>query len=291
MDLRRWTAFLVAAAFSFPADAAWIHGWPGEGDATDQIGDADGTLVGDTTFTAGFIGQGFAFDGTGDAVTFPSAVGNFGTGDFTIAFAIKVDALSLPAVNILSKRAECFYGSFWDIRSGSAGSIGLELRDGTVNVGTGTVVGVADGEFHTVVFTRTGATSSAYVDGIRRSQMTHGSIANVVNDAATKAATGPCVGADGTFALAGVLDEIRFADSVEPYLLLGEFECGDAALNGGVTAPDALVTLKSSVGTSECPGCACDVNSSGTITANDALGILRHSVAQPVTLDCPDCEF
>jgi hypothetical protein len=83
-----------------------------------------------------------------------------------------------------------------------------------------------------------------------------------------------------------VLDEIRLADTAEPYLLLGDFVCGDAALNGGITATDALAALKTAVGSAECPPCTCDVNNSSSITAVDASMILRAAVGQPIALGC-----
>src|SRR6185369_6393232 len=54
-------------------------------------------------------------------------------------------------------------------------------------------------------------------------------------------------------------------------------------------ASDALFILKTSVGSSACVLCACDVNASGSITAPDALLTLRKSVGQSVALKCLDC--
>jgi hypothetical protein len=53
---------------------------------------------------------------------------------------------------------------------------------------------------------------------------------------------------------------------------------GDANRDGLVTAVDALMTLRTAVGSDTCPLEICDVDSSGAITAPDALLILRVAV-------------
>ena len=63
--------------------------------------------------------------------------------------------------------------------------------------------------------------------------------------------------------------------------------CGDANSNGVIQASDALIALRTAVGSSQCVLARCDVNNSGSVTAADALAILRRAVGQPVTLDCP----
>jgi hypothetical protein len=65
--------------------------------------------------------------------------------------------------------------------------------------------------------------------------------------------------------------------------------CGDAIPNLDIAASDALVALKTSVGTDDCQACVCDTNSSGGVTASDALAILKKSVGLSVTLTCAPC--
>lgn len=285
-------AILAAIVLSSarPSSAELLHSWAAEGNANDSIGNADGTLSGATSFTDGYLGMGFGLDGIDSSVTFGSDAGNFGTSDFTIAFAIAGQAPAAVA-QILSKRATCGFGSSWDFRIETNGDLGVELREDEVNTGTKTEVNVADGEFHSVVFTRAGSVVSAYVDGIRRSSFDAGFVADVSNEAELSLGDGPCVGGDTTIPFEGTIDELRIANTAEPYLLLGDFDCGDAALNGGVTANDALVTLKTAVGTGECPLCACDVNGVAGVTAPDALAILRSAVGQLASLACPACDF
>ncbi|HEY2772841.1 MAG TPA: hypothetical protein VGK20_02185 [Candidatus Binatia bacterium] len=66
--------------------------------------------------------------------------------------------------------------------------------------------------------------------------------------------------------------------------------CGDASGDGKLAAGDALLALRTAVGTEACPRCVCDVNAIGGITSGDALQILRASVGQGgQTFDCPVC--
>jgi hypothetical protein len=65
--------------------------------------------------------------------------------------------------------------------------------------------------------------------------------------------------------------------------------CGDASLDDKVTATDALLVLKSAVGSLECELCVCDTNASSTITSPDALIVLKFAVGQEVVLNCPAC--
>ena len=65
--------------------------------------------------------------------------------------------------------------------------------------------------------------------------------------------------------------------------------CGDANHDIRLTAPDALIALKTSVGTDTCNKCVCDTNASNLVTATDALAILRKSVGLSPVMNCPAC--
>jgi hypothetical protein len=69
-----------------------------------------------------------------------------------------------------------------------------------------------------------------------------------------------------------------------------EFPCGEAADPEGVSSSDALVVLRVAVGTAECADCICDIDASGSITAGDAMAVLRRAVGQNAQLRCPCCE-
>lgn len=65
--------------------------------------------------------------------------------------------------------------------------------------------------------------------------------------------------------------------------------CGKPTNSSGdlPKAGDALFTLKASVGSVSCDLSVCDVNHSISITASDALMILKKAVGLTVTLNCP----
>jgi hypothetical protein len=68
--------------------------------------------------------------------------------------------------------------------------------------------------------------------------------------------------------------------------------CGDANADGGVAAADALIALRTAVGTGSCPIWRCDFNGDDSVAASDALAILRTAVGQNTTPNCPvahDC--
>ncbi len=62
--------------------------------------------------------------------------------------------------------------------------------------------------------------------------------------------------------------------------------CGDADQSGSVVATDALIALRTAVGTSACMESACDASGDGAITAGDALLILVASVSSGDPLRC-----
>jgi hypothetical protein len=63
--------------------------------------------------------------------------------------------------------------------------------------------------------------------------------------------------------------------------------CGDASDDRQITASDALVALKTAVGSADCDPCVCDINGSSGITASDALVILETAVGIGIDLACP----
>ena len=65
--------------------------------------------------------------------------------------------------------------------------------------------------------------------------------------------------------------------------------CGDADSSGDISAPDALRVLRRAVGLQvDCPRWACDVNGSGGITAVDGSMVLRKAVGLQVEMQCQD---
>jgi hypothetical protein len=93
--------------------------WLGDGNAKDSAGHFDGEVSGGVSYVPGPTGQAFQFNGGAAQVDFGKSAGNFGTGDFTIAYWMKTDSRN-PHESFLAKRAACDgASSFWDIQIGS----------------------------------------------------------------------------------------------------------------------------------------------------------------------------
>ena len=118
-------------------------------------------------------------------------------------------------------------------------------------------------------------------------------------DADFKCQAGECIGGPPPDAVCGN-DEVESpeeCDDGDTQFVSGQACAGDCTLvpcgkptNSSGELPkasDALFTLRVSVQTSTCALTVCDVNNSNTITASDALAILKKSVALAVTLNCP----
>ena len=70
--------------------------------------------------------------------------------------------------------------------------------------------------------------------------------------------------------------------------------CADANADQQISASDALVALQSSVGSTSCERCRCDIDGTAGVTATDALQILRIAVGlidddSVLPLACPIC--
>jgi hypothetical protein len=82
-------------------------------------------------------------------------------------------------------------------------------------------------------------------------------------------------------------DECSTGDVCVDGICTGTSSCGVPVSGGAVpVASDALFTLKASVGSEQCDGCTCDVNSDGRVSVLDALAILKKAVGQVVDLIC-----
>jgi hypothetical protein len=69
-----------------------------------------------------------------------------------------------------------------------------------------------------------------------------------------------------------------------------QFHCGDIANpRPTITAGDALAILRTAVGLETHSLCEADADGNGSITASDALRTLRTAVGQSVAMNCPFC--
>lgn len=63
--------------------------------------------------------------------------------------------------------------------------------------------------------------------------------------------------------------------------------CGMPTGGGAPRASDALQALRTAVQVGECDIRVCDVSDTNTVTASDALMILKSAVGQEVRFNCP----
>ena len=198
---------LTSVGAAVPPPFGIIHWWDGDGDATDSIGDVDGTVQNGASFAPGLVGQAFSFDGIDDTVSFGNTVGNFGIKDFTIEFWVKTSSTRFEGV--LGKRPECGFGSFFDLRIGVTGFLELSETVTGVNYNPlSTTVALNDGVFHHVAVTRKGNFVSIYIDGVLDVAGGTAGVTNIINAADFVIGRSTCGPSDGTDFFTGLLDEI-----------------------------------------------------------------------------------
>lgn len=87
--------------------------------------------------------------------------------------------------------------------------------------------------------------------------------------------------------LAGLLTLALCCSGVASPAAAAEFICGDANHDGKIRSGDALLALRTAVGTAVCSLALCDYTGDGKIASSDALAVLRKAVGQAVLAKCP----
>lgn len=232
------SALVSGAAIAQPADM--VNWWKADGSAADSAGTANGTISGSVLYVPGRYGQ--AFDFNGGEVSCGTSAGNFGTGDFTIAFWVK-NPPQVASFEVMSKRAVCNFASFFDIRAGSGvNGAGMYFEAYSNGGGANKILvpatGMLDDSWHHIVFRRQGTKVVTARDGIIINTYTSSGVTNITNAAALRFAGGPCVGFDGTIRFTGLLDDIRFYNRFLTDVELRSFACA-TDMNGDLLVDDA----------------------------------------------------
>ena len=92
-----------------PPPSGLVGWWRAEGNALDQAGASNGTLVGNATYGAGRVGQAFVFDGHGDGVSVGSPA-NLQLQNFTIEAWVKRSSATRGSQDAVGS-GSIFYGS------------------------------------------------------------------------------------------------------------------------------------------------------------------------------------
>ena len=154
-----------------PRLVAW---WQGQNDANDVLGAHNGTLVGDSTFAQGEVGQGFSFDGDGDYVSVPDTPALYSAGSFSVDAWVKTTTGGVVIAHY-ECGGSCTGGSSnseWQMQV-AGGHLDAFIRDvdasGDVSGGQELIgsAAVADGAFHHLAAVRdtTAGKLLLYVDG------------------------------------------------------------------------------------------------------------------------------
>lgn len=182
---------------------AW---WKAEGDGTDSAGVFDATTL-NCEFAPGVIGQSFFFH-DGETVEFPAQAGNFGTGDFSVAFWFKADAALYALVG---KRPSYDDSTLWQFTA-EWGNVHFQVVEDPINLADIYAPYPLDAQFHHVVGVRQGVNISVYIDGQLAGTNSTITPCNVSSDATILLADDVRHGDTGVGILTGQIDELQLFD-------------------------------------------------------------------------------
>jgi len=133
------------------------------------------------------VGPGAAVRLTGadnSYVSFGDGIGQFGRDDFTVALWVQTrDTLAL--FDLVGNRASSGHGNFFAIRMSGDGYVSAEVDEdehGTDYIGVRSTQGrLNDGNWHSIIVTRSGNTLTLYIDGKASNSGTARGTANIKN--------------------------------------------------------------------------------------------------------------
>jgi hypothetical protein len=153
-----------------PPPSGLVSWWAAEGNAYDQISGNNGTLVGNTTYGPGEVGQGFVFDGNGSGVKASGAT-NLWLQNFTIETWIKRVSASIVTYDSGRNATIFTYGTgayFFGINA--YGNLFFSQL-GNYNYVNGP--SITDTNWHHVALTMTNGTVTFYLDGVASAPLSY----------------------------------------------------------------------------------------------------------------------
>jgi hypothetical protein len=224
-------AFESASNSTLPPSGL-VSWWPGEGNAYDIVSGNNGSLIGNTSYANGEVGQAFTMDGSGEMVTVGNPT-NLQLQNFTIESWIKRASPSIVS-----------YGSWGngDIFGYGYGGYGLYLdssgKPALSRIGideTKPNTTIADTNFHHLAVTKSGSAVVFYVDGIAYSAPDY--------DPGFVFSTVAAIGGRGDNldnGFFGVIDELSFYNrALSPAEITEIYKAGSA---GKGTQPPNIIT-------------------------------------------------
>jgi uncharacterized repeat protein (TIGR03803 family) len=176
----------LGAVYRIHPNNALVGYWKGDGNTADAAGSNDGTPVGNVAYTKGRVGKkAFLFDGQ-SYVDVPG-VGKyqFGQGDFSLAFWVRIDVSINDGSAFVSKDnydGGSTYSGWLFNRSDELGGYGFEVRQMPAERDQARVKKMS-GKWHHLVGVREGHTMSLYIDGVLAKQTVTSLVSDVSNDA------------------------------------------------------------------------------------------------------------
>ncbi|RLD21867.1 MAG: hypothetical protein DRI54_08805 [Bacteroidetes bacterium] len=141
-----------------------VSWWSGDNHPLDIIGNNDGTIFNDVSFTDGVVEEGFVFDGIDDFVKVPNSSTLELAGDVTVELWSKRNAYEADDYTVISKGTSESISTDFLMRYVF---IGVEFLFVDTN-GDEIVIWAPDfedGQFHHYAYVRSGNTHEVYVDG------------------------------------------------------------------------------------------------------------------------------
>jgi hypothetical protein len=223
-------AFESASNSTLPPSGL-VSWWPGEGNANDIVSGNNGSLIGNTSYTNGEVGQAFVFDGIADMVSVGNPT-NLQLQDFTIEAWIQRSSTSVVSYGAYGNGCIFTYGY---------GGYGLYIdANGTPALSrigideTKPNTAITDTNFHHLAVTKTGSTVVFYVDGIAYSAPAY--------DPGFVFTTIAAIGARGDNldnSFLGLIDELSFYNrALSPAEIKGIYNAGSA---GKGTQPPIII--------------------------------------------------
>jgi hypothetical protein len=209
VSYRDYDVILRIAPVASPAPNHW---WPAEGNASNAVNTAHGTLFGGVTYQPGKYGQAFRFDALGSEIQFGTNAGNFGTSDFTVMYWVKTTNQAI--MYLMSKWPTCGFDSFWTVLM-NQGRTGIQISGdssgATYLPGGGNTNNLADNQWHHLALVRRGVTLSGYQNGVLARINSSNFVAQIMNTTEFKVGTAPCITypTPPTQRFDGLLDEIK----------------------------------------------------------------------------------
>jgi hypothetical protein len=224
---RSWPVMLFLAGFGLtcfgqaPITNGLVARWTGDGNAKDSAGHCDGQVSGGLRYVPGPTGQAFQFNGGSSQVDFGSSVGNFGTGDFTIAYWMKTDSRYSHEA-FLGKRAMCDGTiNWWEVQVGGGGNPPTGILDLEMARGGNKPIydlfsshPMNDGQWHHIAWVRQSTSSGSitclvYVDGALDNWKTYQEASDFTNQSPLILGQNICECCDGDRAYSGAMAELQ----------------------------------------------------------------------------------